>query len=305
MENKPNFRLDIGGGFKAQPKHKPKIIPRDFLVHFCNTRTDQAGSIINFANQYNFGFYLYPEKDLSMQDKFQILHEKYRPIIYRLIKEDSLNYSDILNLNEVLKNVSPAFSLRSGINDLENIEEGFAVYTLCSSEDEEPEYEVTPIGSFDADRVTKATCVNIKIKKPQNSDSKWYSRRIIDGVTKVRSIFPSESWDAVKNYMKSVVLQSTRIELDKTTKQPIATELNLRLGKTNFLKEEVAAIWSPSDGESFIAKRIWDYFNTEYKGSRFKLCKICGDLHAGRSPDYCNKNECFKEWDSRRKLLKR
>jgi hypothetical protein len=83
--------------------------------------------------------------------------------------------------------------------------------------------------------------------------------------------------------------------------QPVSMEMNFRLGKTHFAKDEVSAVWSPTTGDSFIAKVIWDYFNTDYKKANYKLCKVCGDNYlVGRSPNHCSKTECKKEWDSKR-----
>jgi len=301
-EAQPENEMHVGGGYLAQPKHKPMVIPRDFLAQFINVDVSTVGSVIQFANNYSFGGYLFPDKNDSIIDKFVKIQTKHRAIIEKLLRTGSINYADILLINGDLESTHPKISLRGKVNELFNIEEGFTVYTLESFEDEKSEYKVQRIGSFDVDE--KASHIKVTIEKPANSKTQWYYRRIQDGVTKIQDIYPSEKWDDARDYMKSIILTDGKMKIDDVGR-PVSIELNYRLGKTDFKKEEISAVWSPATGESFVAKRIWDYLNSEYLGTKFKQCKICGDMHTGRSQDYCTKEECFKEWDSRRKLIKK
>lgn len=306
MNNNDQFELIIGGDYMAQPKHKLKIVPEDFLVQFHNVKPYKLKNIIDFANNYSFGGYIgpdaYQDPKISMIDKFSKIQNKYNPIIKKLIDKNTINYSDIHTINEDLKMTSPHISLRETINNLQKIEEAFSVYVLKNVQNEDPIYDVKHHGLFD--RKGKDIYINVKQHIPANSRTKWYFQRIKDGVIKIRDIFSSDIWETQEEYLNAVILKNGNIKLDSHG-QPIAIEMNFWLGKTDFAKEELASAWSPTTAESFIAKRIWDYLNTEYRGSKFKLCKICSNLHTGRSQDYCSKKACRKEWDNIRKKHKK
>ncbi len=302
MSKKIGYELYIGGGFNAQPKHMQKILPQDFLAHFCNVHSYQVGSIVNFANDYGFGGYIYPDKEHSLSEKFQSIQKKYKPIILNLIDNETINYINILKINKALEKTSPSISLRPELNNLHNIEEAFAVYELKSSNpNEQADYKVTQVGAFDIDE--KEAHIKIEASTPLNSKSDWFYTRAVNGIAKIHEIYPSDKWRIEPKYLKSIVLKSGSIKFrDKF--QPISLEMIFRIGKTEFKKEELAAIWSHKDGDSFIAKRIWDYLNREYVGNKFKLCKICGNLHLGKSKKYCCNPSCQKEWDAKRNKFK-
>lgn len=303
MTKKEAFRLVIGGEFTAQPPHKPKLIPEDFLARFRNVKANDTEDIIKFANSYCFSAYVIPDQSNSIVDKFQAIQRKYNPMINNLLGTDEINYSDIQTINKGLKFITPQIVLRDKINDIQKIANGFDVHTLKSNTGEKPEIDVRPIGAFDVDK--KASHIRVTVKTPYGSRSVWHTDRIKDGITKLEELFPSENWESQKDFLDSVVLRNGHIEFDKSF-QPILIEMNFWLGKTRFAREELAAVWSvrSSSGESFIAKRMWDYLNSPYKGKGFKQCKICSDLHLGRSRSHCNKEGCRKEWDSNRHLKK-
>ncbi|MEI8061349.1 MAG: hypothetical protein WCG99_03600 [Candidatus Berkelbacteria bacterium] len=306
MGKKPLFELIIGGDYLAQPKHKQKIIPVDFLSIFRNVNANDLNEIVDFANSHSFSGYIIPDMAKSLEEKFADIQSRYSCIIDRILLDGSIGYDDILLINHDLENTSPEISLREKINDLPEIEEDFSVYVMESSGDEKAVVEVAPIGSFDVGKYDKkATCMKVNIRKPANSKTQWSCRQIKDGVTKISEIFPDEKWMVNRKYLGSVVLTDIEMELDNIGR-PISIEMKFRLGKTTFKKEELAATWSPTTGESFIAKRIWDYLNSKYEGDKFKLCKICGDLHSGNSEDHCREVECKKDWDAiRKKPMKR
>ena len=293
----PKYQLNIGVDYISQPTHKPKVIPRDFLAQFINVKPEKLKSVIDFANNYNFGGYLFPEENNSVLGKFGRLYDKYNKIIKKLLDAGKINYTDLLLINEELDFVRPKISLRDKVNDLLHVEEGFSVYVLKNTLDEKVEYTVTPIGSFEVDK--KASKIQIKVTRPASSTAYWYFNRIQDGVTKIKQLYSSEKWNVNKDFMKDIVLTDGIMDLDDKG-QPISMVMNFRIGKTDFSREELSAVWSPATGESFIAKRIWDYINSGYQGVKFKQCKICGDTYTGKSPNYCPKTECKKEWDSRR-----
>lgn len=306
MNNKDKFELIIGGDYRLQPDHKSKIIPEDFLAHFYNVKHYKLENIISFANNYSFGGYVAPDTAQdpknSIIDKFLKIQNKYNPIIKKLIDKNLINYSDIHLINEDLKRTSPHISLRETINDLQKVEEAFSVYKLKSVQGEEPFCKVIHNGLFD--KKGKNIYIRVEQHIPANSSTNWYFERIRDGVTKIRDIFPSDVWETQEKYLNSVILKNGNIKLNSKG-QPIAIEMNFWLGKTDFSKEELASAWSPTTAESFIAKRIWDYLNTEYKGKRFKLCKICAKIHTGRSQDYCSNEACRKEHDNIRNKRKK
>jgi hypothetical protein len=70
MGEKTKHQMYIGGDFQTQPKHKPKVVPRDFLLQFANVSSLSMDEIIEFANNYNFGGYLIPDMESSIRDKF-------------------------------------------------------------------------------------------------------------------------------------------------------------------------------------------------------------------------------------------
>lgn len=293
----PKYQLNIGVDYLSQPAHKPKVIPRDFLAHFINVKTDNLNSVIEFANSYNFGGYLFPEEHNSVVAKFGKIHEKYNAIIKKLLEKNAINYTDIQMINEDLDLVRPKISLREKVNNLLQVEESFAVYVLNNTLSEDVEYEVIPIGSFEVD--SKASKIQIKVSRPVNSEAYWYFNRVQNGVTQIQELYPSEKWQVNKDFMKNIILTDGKMDLNDKG-QPVSMIMNFRIGKTDFTTEEMSAVWSPATGESFIAKRIWDYINSDYQGVKFKQCKICGDTYTGKSPNYCSKIECKREWDSRR-----
>jgi hypothetical protein len=301
MDEKPLYELIIGGDYLSQPKHKQKMIPIDFLAHFRNVNANDLNEIVDFANSHSFSGYIVPDMEKSLEEKFADIQSRYSRIIGSILLDGSIGYDDILLINHDLENTSPGISLRETINDLPEIEEDFSVYVMESSGNEKAVVEVTPVGSFDSGKYDKkTTCMKVSIRKPANSQTQWSCRQIKDGVTKVSKIFPDEKWMINRKYLGSVVLTDIEMELDSIGR-PISIEMKFRLGKTTFKKDELAATWSPITGESFIAKRIWDYLNSKYEGDKFKLCKICSDLHTGNSEDHCRKAECKKDWDARRK----
>ncbi len=305
MANEKEFKLIIGGEFTTQPKHKPKLIPEDFLAQFNNVKANDFEEIINFANFYSFGGYLVPDEENSITEKFVKIQSKYNQIIKNILLElGKISYSDIQTINKDLEATTPEICLRDKINDLQKIANGFDIYTLRNVKGEQPNYKVNHMGLFSSDK--KNSHIRVTITVPPGSKTLWYSDRIKDGVLTITDIFPSDVWESQEEYLDSVILNKSHIRLDPEG-QPISIELNFWLGKTDFTKEELAATWSirSASGESFIAKRIWDYLNAEYKDNKFKLCKICSNLHTGRSKDYCEKEGCRKEWDSRRKRSKK
>ncbi len=298
------FQLIIGGEFTAQPKHKSKIIPINLLDHFYNTNPNDLGSIIDFANKYSFGGYIVPNRNCSIKDRFLNLQDKYNPIIRHLVDTKTINYHDLTIINKDLKSSFPYIRLRNTVNNLEKIKRGFAFYDLKNVHGEKPEYKITNIGAFEVDK-DKSAHIEITIKVPAESKTKWYVEQIDDGASMLEKIFPDQDWGANKEYLKNIILKNGNIKFD-SNKQVKSIEMNFYLGKTNFFKEELVAVWTSQNAESFLAKRIWDYVNSEFinKGER-KLCKICAKIHTGRSKDYCSREACRKEWDSRRKKRKK
>lgn len=303
MNKKEQLELIIGGDYTAQPEHKRKIIPKDFLQQFYNVNPNDLNDIIKFANNYGFSGYIVPDIHNSIIDKFSKIQSKYRSMIEDLLIKEKINYSDIDIINKDLESSKPHIALRDTVNDLEKIKRGFAFYDLKSVNGEESEYEIKHMGAFDADQEGSAH-IQIKIKVPTDSKTKWYIDRVDDGILVLKKIFPEEDWIVNEQYLKNVVLKNGKIEFDSEN-QPTSIEMNLYLGKTDFSKEELVAVWTSFSAESFLAKRIWDYINSEYIGMEYKLCKICTKIHKGRSQDYCPKEACRKEWDNIRKKRKK
>lgn len=304
MDDKKEFKLIIGGEFTAQPKHKPKLIPEDFLAQFYNVKANDFEEIINFANSYSFGGYLASGEESSITKKFVKIQSKYNHIIKNILETGTISYSDIQTINKDLEATTPRICLRDTINDLQKIANGFDIYTLRNVKGEQPKYKVNHMGLFSSDK--KNSHIRVTITVPPESKTLWYFDRIKDGVLTITDIFPSDIWESQREYLDSVILNKSHIQLDPEGR-PVSIELNFWLGKTDFTKEELAATWSikSATGESFIAKRIWDYLNAEYKGNKFKLCKKCSEFHTGRSEDHCRKEGCVKDWDSTRKRLKK
>lgn len=305
MTKKPLFELIIGSGYLSQPKHQQRIIPKDFLADFRNVDSKDTDEIVEFANSYSFSGYIIPDMKRSLEEKFANIQNRYSGIINRILLKGYLKYKDILTINHDLENTCPGIGFREKINDFSKIERGYEVYTMESSSDEKAIVKVEPIGSFDAGKFDKnVTCMKVSIRKPANSTAEWSYNRIKDGVTKIQEIFPSEKWQVNGKYLGLVILTDGAIKLDDLRK-PVSIEMNFRIGKTIFKKDELAATWSPTTGESFIAKRIWDFLNSEYKSERYKFCKICCNIHSGNSDDHCRNAECKRAWDAIRKKPKK
>lgn len=301
VENKSRT-MYFGAGFEAQPDHKKKILPLDFLSAFYNVDSDNEDEIWEFANKYNFGWYLFPDENRSTKEKFTDIQKKYHPILKDLINKGSINRNDFDIINKDLSDTSPTISLRHTVNDLDKIEESFCLYVLTAVGGEEPDYAVERKGSLEYDTEEKTSLINITMKVPNGSKSKWYVRRVMDGVRKAPELFPSGNWALYKSDLRYAVFTDGHIEFDEK-REPILITMNLRLGKVRFTKEELSAVWSPTTGESFIAKRIWDYINSEYVGYNFNLCKICGKMHLGKSKYFCENPKCELEWDAKRKKI--
>lgn len=296
MDKKPLYELIIGGDYLAQPKHKPKAIPKDFLAHFYNVNPRNLEEIVNFANNYSFSEYVAPDGENLIEDKFLKIHRKYARIIEKILEADAINYSDLKTINDDLQTTSPQICLKEKINDLKKIANNFDVYTLKNVKGEQPDITVTPIGAFEVDK--KASHVRVVVNMPKTSKTLWYLDRIKDGTTKIWEIFPSNSvWGLQRKYLNSIILKDGILRFNNNG-QPISIEMNFWMGKTDFVKEELQAFWSTASalGESVIAKRIWDYLSDEQK--KPKRCKICSDFITGNSPNFCEKEDCKKEYDS-------
>ncbi|MDD3688033.1 MAG: hypothetical protein PHE56_14890 [Bacteroidales bacterium] len=308
MDKKPLYELIIGGGYLSQPKHKPNAIPDDFLARFYNVKTSKIEEIEDFANNYAFTEYIIPDSWHSIreiQEKFVEIHKRYSPIIDELLKHDRIKYHNILKINADLEKTSPKISFRGNANSSMKREEGFSIYTMKSDSNEKAFVEVVPFGTFESGKFDpNTTRIQVKISRPANSDSKWQYIRIEDGVKNIIQIFPSENWKIGHKYLPLLVLADGKINLDSKM-MPISIEMNFRIRKSIFNRQELVAVWSPVDGSSFVAKRIWDYINTRQDGDKYKNCEICGNYHKGKSIHYCNKPECYLEWDSRRKKPKK
>ena len=297
---KAEYQINIGGGFASQKPHKPKVVPRDFLAQFAIVNSENFGSIVDFANNYGFGGYLLPAEGETINGRFAKTQKRYRKLIEALLTDGTIKYADLLKVNADLSSTSPMLSLRDKASDLLKIEEGFAVYTMESFGDEKAMVRVVPIGSFDVDK--KAAHMKVTIERPANSKAQWYYRRIADGVTRIQEIYPSDNWLVNEEFLDSIILTEGSMKLNEVG-QPTSIEMIYRLGNTQFVKDKISAVWSPTTAESFIAKMIWDYFNSNHKETNYKLCKVCGDVYlVGKSPNHCSKTECKKEWDSKRHI---
>ena len=300
MGKKPLYEVIIGSEFTTQPKHKPKAVPKDFLAHFYNVNPRNLEEIVEFANDHSFGGYIVPDKENSIESKFSEVYCRYNYIIEKLINLDSINYSDIEKINKDLKVTSPQICLIDEANDLRKIANNFDVYTLKNVKGEQPDITVTPIGAFDVDR--KASHIKVTVNVPHTSKTLWYFDRIKDGLLNISKLFPSENWGFQEEYLDKVIFRNGKLSFNDQG-LPISIEMNFWLGKTDFSREELAAVRSTesSSGCAFITMRIWDYLNTRYKDDRMKQCKICCKIHSGGSEYYCDNPECYKEWDSVRK----
>jgi len=297
MAKKDGFELVIGGEYLTQPSHRPKMIPMDFLAHFHNVDSENSEQIRNFANSYSFGGYVVPDKENSIEGKFNKIHSRYSQIILELMQTGTISFEAMQIINKDLESTSPQIHLRDQINDLDRIARGFEIHKLKNTAGEKPEISVTSTGSFD--RAKNVAHIKVITKVPELSKTVWEFEPIKGGITKLTEIFPSENWEAHKFHLDAIVLKNGCLKFNNYW-QPVSLEMNFWLGKTFFSKEELAATWSPTAGESFIAKRIWDYINSEYVGTKFKLCKYCGELHTGKSQDHCQKDGCTRKYDSDR-----
>lgn len=301
MSKKADFELIIGGEFTTQPKHKPNAIPKDYLAYFRNVNPSDPKEIVDFANSFEFSGYIVPDLEKSFEEKFAKIHCRYAKIIDELLRDDRIKYRNLAVINEDLDKTHPKIVLRKNANDLLKIDNGFAVCTMRSDGIEKAITEVISIGSFEKDKFDKnQTRIQVKISRPANSKEKWHYDHVKDGIQQVEKLFPSDKWNINRRAMQFLVLTDGKLSLDSKL-MPISIEMNFRVGKSIFNRLELSSVWSPVDGKSLIAKRVWDYINTGQKKDKFKICKICGDYHRGKSENYCNKIECSKEWDARRK----
>jgi len=292
----------FGGGFETQPDHKKRIVPYDLLCAFYNTDQDDEKAVWDFANKYNFGWYLFPDKDHSTLEKFAKIQERYHPILKSLVNDKSLNRNDIEIINKDLEDTSPAISFRGVVNDLDKLDESFCLYVLTAIGGEEPECTVERKGSLEFDQKEKTSAITITMKASKGSKSKWYMRRVPDGIKKAPELFPSEAWEHAKNDLRYATFTDGYLEYGKPD-NPATLCINLRIGKVNFTPEELSAHWNPTTGNSFIAKRIWDWVNCEYIGYQYNICKNCGKMHNNSSKNYCDNPKCQTEWDAKRKKI--
>jgi hypothetical protein len=180
-------KLYIDVSFGAQEKHKPNVVPRDFLQVFCEVDSEEKNNVIEFCKSYGLIFWSVGQGDLV--EWFRKYQKIYKPIIQKVIYAEKLSLQEIDKINEGLESMVLKVAIKN-VNQIDVILKNHPSYTIEN----------------------------------------------------LSSVYTSQSFEA----------------------------------------EICHLIWQKTKGK-----------NPEEDKAR---CKICGDILKGRSPNYCKKKECRKEF---------
>lgn len=291
-------RFNIGGGFPVQPPHKPMVLPSDFLTAFYNVGLDDEDKAAKFCQDYGlFPFWILGDTTLSAG--FSELYSKYRDVIEKILNLKKLSIYDLELINQGLEGSKMSVSIRQPQVDQIILEKRMWVPILESRNGIKPTYEVRMSGHPLED--AKNSRIKITVWQDDGGED-WHIKYVKKGVLKIDEIYPDEAWSSLEEFAKRLTLQSARCKDPSTCPLNIEFEYN---AKTDFHLDDIYAAYSTTDLDSMICQYIWSAIQNKKFIKKHKKCVICGDLYTNcKSPVYCKKGGCRKEWDSRRERPK-